>query len=84
MTKTIPKWVMKRYAKLWKKFSDKEFTFDDIEKTLKIDDKRIISVFLNELKNAGWVEAKLHPNDSRMRKYKLKNPVEVMEEITTE
>lgn len=81
MTNPIPKWVMARYSKLWKKFEGKKITFDDIKSTLTIDDNRLISVFLNELKTASWVDIELDQEDSRKRIYTLKNPQEIVEEI---
>ena len=39
MAKPLPKWVMQRYAKLWNKFTDDEMTYEEIEKTLKMDGK---------------------------------------------
>ena len=81
MANPIPKWVMFRYAKLWKKYKDKAITYDDIQNTLKSDDKNVIGVFLNELKKAGWIKAQLNEKDSRMRDYTLRNPLEVIGEI---
>lgn len=70
----IPKWVMQRYAKLWEKFKDREVSYEGIQETLKGDSRNIISVFLNELKNAGWIEIRLHEVDMRKRVYALKQP----------
>lgn len=72
---------MVRYARLWKKFSDKPFAYDEIETTLKLDDKRVISVFINELKTAGWINVELDKNDARKRLYTLKNPELIVGEI---
>jgi len=32
MVKPIPRWVMERYAKVYRKYDEKPITFDDIEK----------------------------------------------------
>ena len=32
---TAPSWLVKRYMKLWEKFEDKDFSFEDAQKTLK-------------------------------------------------
>lgn len=81
MAKAIPKWVQERYSILWKKFKDKEITYENIEKTLSIDDKNTISVFINELKKAGWIDVQLDKQDSRKRVYSLLSPNEAMGEI---
>jgi len=81
MTNAIPKWVMTRYSKLWKKHDKKSFEYEDIQKVLKLDDRRIISVFINELKTAGWIDIQLNPKDTRKRLYTLKSPQKIVEEI---
>jgi len=69
MTKPLPKWIQKRYAILWRKFKDKEFTF---EKAIK--DKKGINVFFSDLRKAGWLEVSLDSKDTRKRVYRLKSP----------
>ena len=78
---TIPKWVMVRYAKLWKKYEEKSFSYEDIQKILKLDDNRVISVFLNELKKAHWINMELDKEDMRKRLYTLKSPLSMVDEI---
>ena len=46
MVNAIPKWVWNRYALLWKKFKDKQFTYQEAEKVLKYDELVV------EIKNA--------------------------------
>ena len=41
----------------------------------------MISIALSELKQSGWLEMKLDPDDARKRVYKLKNPEQVVKEI---
>jgi DNA-binding MarR family transcriptional regulator len=81
MANTIPKWVQERYAKLWNKYQENGVTYEDIQDTLKMDDRNVISVFLNELKKAGWIDVQLSEKDSRQRVYILRTPNEVMAEI---
>ena len=81
MANHIPKWVMERYSVLWKKYGSEEMSYDQIEKTLKIDDKNTIGVFLNELRKAGWIEVNLSKDDMRKRVYILRMPEKVMEEM---
>ena len=81
MTNQIPKWVMERYSVLWKKYHNEEITYEQIDDTLKIDDKNTIGVFLNELRKAGWIEVTLSKEDLRKRIYVLREPQEVLQEI---
>ena len=81
MAVPIPKWVMQRYSKLWNKHKDNKIYYSDIEKVLKADGKNTISVFLNELRNAGWIEVSLNETDMRKREYLLKNPEIIVKEM---
>ena len=81
MTEPLPKWVMQRYAKLWKAFKSKEFEHEQTVKVLKEKDENIVSVILSQLRRHGWLEIKLHPSDTRKRVYKLKSPDEVVREL---
>lgn len=81
MVSPIPKWVWKRYAKLWQKFKDKPFTFEQAKKELKFVDGNVVSVMFNELRLAGWITASLDEKDSRKRVYNLINPINVIEGI---
>ena len=81
MTEPLPKWVMQRYSILWKKFGDKQFSHEQASRILK-DNEQVVSVFLSDLKRAGWLEVTLNPKDSRKRMYKLKRPEEAVKEIT--
>lgn len=80
MTKHLPGWVMKRYAKLWSKFKDKEFTREQTETVFTKD--KSTAVLLSELKKSGWLEMKMSQEDARKTIYKLKDPVKaILEEI---
>ena len=81
MTKPLPKWLMERYSVLWKKFKEDEFEHDDASKILKEEKDGLVSAVLSELKKHGWLAISLHPDDSRKRIYKLKNPEEAIKEI---
>ena len=74
MTEPLPKWIQKRYAILWKKFGNKEFTFDKAKKIL--NNNSGINVFFSDLRKAGWLEVALNSDDTRKRVYKLKSPEE--------
>ena len=81
MVNPIPKWVWKRYALLWKKFSDKPFTFEQAKKELKFIDGNTMSVMFNELKTAGWIAVGLDKKDTRKRVYNLLNPISIVESV---
>lgn len=72
MVEHLPEWIMKRYAKLWSKFKEKEFTKEKAAKVLNRDTS--LAVFLSDLRKAGWMQIKINPEDARKTIYKLKNP----------
>lgn len=82
MTKPVAKWVQIRYATLWKKYGNAAFNHADATKLLK-ENKEAVSVFLSDLKKAGWLEVSLDPEDTRKRTYRLKSPEESISEIKT-
>ncbi|MEK6952771.1 MAG: hypothetical protein AABX29_07185 [Nanoarchaeota archaeon] len=84
MPKAIPKWVQQRFSLLWKKYEHQDITYDEIKKELKVDDDNTISVFINELKKAEWIDVKLSSEDSRKRVYTLKAPNQIYLEIKKE
>ena len=63
--------------KLWDKFEDKEFSFEEAQKALK-EDNKFLSVVLSEMKKEGWLTLELDPEDARKRLYKLQSLEEVM------
>lgn len=80
MTEPLPKWIQERYALLWTKFRDKEFTFEQADRILK--GKKGINVFFSDLRKAGWVSVELSKTDTRKRVYRLKTPNEAFEEMS--
>ena len=81
MAETIPNWLLQRYAVLYRKYKDKEFTFKEAMKTIKEDDKVYASMVLSELRKSGWIEIKINPDDARKRIYKLVMPEVAIENI---
>lgn len=80
MVEPLPRWLMKAYSKLWTKFKNKEFNHDEASKTLNND--KMVSIILSEMKQRGWLKIRLHPEDSRKRLYKLISPEEATKEIS--
>ena len=80
MIKHLPEWIMKRYAKLWSKFNEKEFTREQAEKIIPKD--TATAVFLSELRKAGWLQMQMSQKDARKTVYKLVDPTKaILEEI---
>jgi uncharacterized protein (DUF488 family) len=85
----LPKWVMKRYLLLNHELGNKrnkEFTFDDVRNALqKInDDSRIATLFLAELRKAGWlIDKGVSKEDARKRVYQLKHYEEVFDDYVS-
>jgi type I restriction enzyme M protein len=75
---------MESYSVLLKKFKENEFLHDEAKEILKIEKDRTVSAILSDIKKRGWLTARLHPEDSRKRLYKLRNPKEVILEIELE
>ncbi len=83
MVSPIPKWVMQRYSMLWNKYHDAQVSYADIQKVLKTDGRNTISVFLKELRSAGWLDITMDEEDLRKRNYVLKDPHKVVKEMET-
>jgi len=82
MVEPLPKWIMKRYAKLWKSFSSKDFNFEKSVQVLK-EDNRIIAIILSNLKKTGWISTRKDPTHPRKRIYNLKNPEDAVRNMKT-
>lgn len=74
MVQHLPEWIVKRYAKLWMKFKEKDFTKAQADKILGGDSS--LPVLLSELRRGGWLEMKMSEEDARKTIYKLKNPTD--------
>ena len=77
MTKPMPKWLMKRYAQLWKKLKDGKFHFENAKGVLQEKDDKTLSAVLSGMKKGGWLEVELDPRNARKRIYKLKSPEKI-------
>ena len=65
----------------------KEFEFNEalsiLQQMPKPDDRRIVGLFLSDLRKAGWLEVKFDPKDTRKRIYKLKPYEAIFDEIVS-
>ena len=80
-TEPLPKWIMKKYAKLWHKFQDKEFTYKDVTDLFSGENINVIRTMVSQLRKCGWLTVSLDPKDSRIRIYKLRSPDEAIKEM---
>lgn len=84
----LPKWIFRRYLILWNAFQSREFYFDEafnqLQKMPVPDAKKIVTLFLSELRRKGWLEVRLDPDDARRRIYNLRPYKDVLEVITQE
>jgi hypothetical protein len=81
MATPLPKWLFVRYAKLWTKKKNQEFTFDEARRLLREKNDKTLSVILSELRKHGWLETLLDAKDARKRNYHLRPPKDIVEEI---
>jgi len=79
----LPKWIMKRYALLWKLIKEESFTLKKAADFIK-EDEKIMAVLLSRLIKAGWVDVQFDQEDRRKRIYHLKNPQKVIEVMQNE
>ena len=81
MSSPLPKWLMHRYATLWKAYDKHEFSHHDAAYTLQEHQPSLISVILSSLKRHGWLMMRLDEIDSRKRIYSLKQPERAINEL---
>lgn len=89
MTKYLGNELFKIYCRLWFIQKEEEFNFQEAMKILKASNNngnelRVLSSYFSKIKKAGWMEARLDPDNSRTRLYKLKNPKYLIEEVGKE
>ena len=81
MIEPLPKWLMKRYALLWRKFNTNPFTQHQVSELFKAKDFKLISAILSELNRSGWIKIKRSEEDARKKEYKLTNPENAIERL---
>lgn len=83
MIEPLPKWLMKKYALLWKKFDSNFFTQKQVSELFKEKDFKLISAILSELNRSGWIKIKRNEEDARKKEYSLMNPLESINQMDT-
>lgn len=81
MAKPLPKWLMNRYALLWKAKKNNQFEYHEARAILNERDDKTLSVILSEFRRYGWMDVTLHPNNARKRIYTLRPLQDILEEI---
>ena len=76
-TKPLPKWVMRKYATLWRHFQQRRFDYSEANRI--VDENT--SVIISFLRKNRWIEIGLNPEDSRKRVYMLKSPSQAIGEM---
>jgi hypothetical protein len=77
----LPKWVMQRYAALWKEFEVLEFSHADAVRVLGGDS--MLAIVLSQLRKAGWLRVSLDKKDARKRVYVLVHPEDAVGGMST-
>jgi len=83
MIEPLPKWLMKKYALLWRKFGGNPFTQKQVSELFKEKDFKLISAILSELNRSGWIKIKRNEEDARKKEYSLINPLESINQMVT-
>ena len=83
MIEPLPKWLMKRYALLWRKFNTNQFTQQQVSELFKEKDFKLISAILSELNRSGWIKIKRSEEDARKKEYSLISPLESINQMDT-
>lgn len=74
----VPSWVAKSYAKLYAEKDTSWFDSEKAKSTLKIKDKKILSLRLARLEKAGFLISKRDPVDRRKKYFRLIQPNDVI------
>ena len=51
----IPNWLAKRYSLLYLNRGDEAFDFEEAKRIFNLEDKRVVSAILSQLRNRGFV-----------------------------
>jgi len=77
----LPKWIMKKYALLWRTFQEREFSYMDVSELFKGENINVIRTMISQLRRNGWLTVALDQKDSRKRVYKLRPLQEILENM---
>ena len=76
--KWVPSWVAKSYARLYAEKNTNWFDSEKARSTLSIEDKKVLSIRLARLEEAGFLISKRDPVDRRKKYFRLIQPNDVI------
>lgn len=76
--KWVPSWIAKSYARLYTEKNTNWFDFEKAKSTLNIEDKKVLSLRLSKLEEAGFLISKRDPVDRRKKYFRLIQPNDVI------
>ena len=76
--KWIPSWLAEKYSLLYLSRGVKAFDFEEAKKTFKLEDKRVVSVILTQLRNRGFLISWRDSVDPRRKFFKLISPESIV------
>jgi len=71
--KPLPKWLMRKYAVLWKEFGEDDFTCEDARKLIG-DKEEVFNVVISDMKKSGYIKVSIDSEDKRKRLYRIISP----------
>lgn len=74
----VPSWVAKSYARVYAEKNTSWLSSEKAKTTLKIEDKKVLSLRLARLEEAGFLISKRDPIDRRKKHYRLIQPNDVI------
>ncbi len=80
MSKPLPKWLLKKFAKIWREKGGTEFDYSEAINILNESPKKTGSI-LSKLHKAGWVTREKSPEDKRKRIYKIRDFEDIFKKL---
>jgi len=73
----IPNWLAEKYSLLYLRKGVEAFDFEEAKKIFKLEDKRVVSIILTQLRNRGFLISWRNSIDPRRKSFKLISPENV-------
>lgn len=74
----IPSWIAKSYSQLYINKKTDVFKFEEAKKILGVEDKRVASKILTQLRERGFLISRRDPSDPRRKLFKLIDPESIV------
>lgn len=78
MSKPLPKWIMKKFARLWNTFGKTPLNYKEIKKILKEESETSLRTILTTMRKSRWLKVRRNPEDRRKKIYQLREPEEII------